>query len=203
MNYEKYSEILQWHKGIDLFDYNPTIDWAIELIKQGIETENVLILASFSKPVDRDEIKPYVTGALKDLNLIEKYGEYSIVANAHYYLDQILNDYNIRTNLYKVYELYLDTDHDERLTPFFLLYHGWNELEEIGVNLYFEGANLKNIEQVLKHQAQIWINKYVHGVEIEEEKEESIKPNAKKSNIKGLKSRNSIWHIIKRLWQQL
>ena len=45
--------------------------------------------------------------------------------------------------------------------PFYLLYHGWDELEQIGENYYFEGANLNNIEEVIKEQAQIWIDKYI------------------------------------------
>ena len=134
VNHEKYTEILQWHNGIEYFDYNPAIDWAIELIRNGIETENVLIVASFSKPVDRDEIKPYIIGALNELNLTEKYREiqrntekyreYSIIANAHYHLEQILNDYEIRKNLTKLYEICLNADMDRRLIPFYLLYHG-------------------------------------------------------------------------------
>lgn len=57
-NHDKYTELLLWHNGIENFDYAPAIDWAIELLKKGIETENVLIVASFSKPVEREEIKP-------------------------------------------------------------------------------------------------------------------------------------------------
>ncbi|NHN27730.1 hypothetical protein FIA58_018770 [Flavobacterium jejuense] len=46
---------------------------------------------------------------------------------------------------------------------FYLLYHGWWELENIGANYYYEGANLNNIESVLKLEAKIWIDKYIYG----------------------------------------
>lgn len=170
-DHKKYTEILQWHNAIEHFDYNPAIDWAIALIKNGIESENVLIVASFSKPVDRHEIKPYISGALKELKLNEKYGKYSIITNTHYYLDQILNDYQIRGNLTKIYNLCLNAKLDERLMPFYLLYHGWDELEQIGANYYFKGANLDNMEEVVKEQAQIWIDKYIHGKEVESKEE--------------------------------
>lgn len=202
--HEKYTEILQWHKGIEHFDYNPAIDWAIELIGKGIETENVLIVASFSKPVDREEIKPYITGALKELNLPEKYGEYSLVANAHYYLEQILNDCEIRKNLSKLYEICLNADMDIRLMPFYLLYHGWDELEQIGANYYFEGADLDNIEQVIKLQAKIWIAKYVHGKEVEEKVENEFKKkNIEKSNnqMEEIKEK-SFWQMVKNIWNK-
>lgn len=196
MNDEKYIEIFQWHNGIEYFDYIPAIDWAIELIRKGIETENVLIVASFSKPVDRDEIKPFITGALKEINLTEKYGEYFIIANAHYYLEQILNDSEIRKNLSKLYEICLNADMDSRLMPFYLLYHGWGELEEIGANYYFEGADLDNIEGVIKEQAQIWIDKYVHGKEIEENLESELEVKSKELHKKPL------WQMVKRIWNK-
>lgn len=201
MSYEKYTEILQWHNGIENFDYNPVIDWAIELIRNGIETDNVLILASFSKPVDRTEIKPYITRALKELNLTEKYGEYSIIANAHYYLEQILNDCEIRKNLTKLYEICLNADMDSRLMPFYLLYHGWDELEQIGGNYYFEGADLNNIEKVIKEQAQIWIDKFVYGKETDEKIEVmQLTPNVTK--LKDETVRKSIWQSIKKYWNE-
>lgn len=168
INHEKYTELLQWHNGIEHFNYNPAIDWAIELIRNGKESENILIVASFSKPVDREEIRPYISGALRELNLKEKYEKYSIIANTHYHLEQILNDYEIRKNLCKLYQICLNTEMDRRLMPFYLLYHGWGDLEEIGENYYYEGADINNIEDVLKEQAQIWIDKYVHGKKIEE-----------------------------------
>lgn len=201
IDHEKYTEILQWHNGIEFFDYNPAIDWAIELIRKGIETENVLIVASFSKPVDREEIKPYITGALKELNLTEKYGEYSLIANSHYYLEQILNDCEIRKNLSKLYQICLNSDMDSRLMPFYLLYHGWDELEEIGVNYYFEGADLANIEEVIKEQAQIWIEKYVHGKEIEENvKSEYEEKSDEKPNTKNVElQKKSLWQMVKKI----
>ncbi|MEM6844017.1 MAG: hypothetical protein AAF632_17450 [Bacteroidota bacterium] len=204
IDHEKYTEILQWHNGIEYFDYNPSIDWAIELIRNGKESENILIVASFSKPVDREEIKPYITGALKELNLNEKYGEYSIVANAHYYLEQILNDYEIRKNLTKLYEICLNADMDSRLMPFYLLYHGWDELEEIGANYYFEGADLDNIEEVIKEQAKIWIDKYVYGKEIEEKIEKDFKTEGteKSKNQTEEMKEKSLWRMIKNIWKR-
>jgi hypothetical protein len=31
------------------------------------------------------------------------------------------------------------------------------------MNYYFKGASLDNIEAVVKEQAQLWIDEYVHG----------------------------------------
>jgi hypothetical protein len=63
--------LIQSHKELEHFDYSKAVDWAIDLIRQGKETDNVLMLASFSKPIDRFEISPYVTNVLNDLGLQE------------------------------------------------------------------------------------------------------------------------------------
>lgn len=164
INYEKYTELLQWHRGVELFDYNLAIDWAIHMLDNDIETENILIIASFSKPVDREEIKPYISGVLQDLNLEEKHGHYSIITYTHYCLEQILVNYELRKNLRVLYNLCLEVDHRSGLNTFYLLYHAWWSLEEDGCNYYFEGADLHNIESVLKSEARNWIDEYIHGI---------------------------------------
>ena len=196
--HDRYTEILQWHNGIAHFDYDLSIDWAIELIRRGVESENVLIVASFSKPVDREEIRPYISGALKELGLAEKYGDYSLIANAHYDLDQILNGHEVRGNLFKLKSLYLETDFDRRLQPFYLLYHAWRALEEYGENYYFEGVDLNNIELVLKQQAQLWIDEYVHGKSIIAPSGPSL---SGKDNSLQKESPKSLWQWIKQKWK--
>lgn len=162
-NTQDISKLIQAHMAVDQFEYDVTVDWAIDLILQGKETENVLMLASFSKPVDAIEIRPYVNAVLKDLGLDERKGDDAVNSKIQYHLIEIVNENGIRKNLNLLYKLFLDRDcfnNDDkyRLLPFYLLYHGWDELESIGANYYFEGADLDNIEEVIKEQARIWIN---------------------------------------------
>jgi len=166
IDYNKYTELLQWHIGVDLFDYDPVIEWSIHMLQKGIETENMLILASFSKPVDREEIKPYVSGVLKDLKLEEKIGEYSIVSNCYYHVQQIIDEYAKRKNLSSLYNIHLENNYPEYTNPFYLLYHGWSDLETEGFNYYYDGATLDNIENVVKLESQKFIYKYIDKNEL-------------------------------------
>lgn len=143
------------------FDYSKAVDWAIDLIRQGKETDNVLMLASFSEPIDRLEIRPYVTKVLNDFGLKELDYKSTLIAQTHYHLNEILNDRQIRKNLHTLYQLYMNNEKESGLINFYLINHGWEELEEIGVNYYFEGADLNNIEEVLIMEARKWIEKYV------------------------------------------
>lgn len=166
--------LVPYHKGIEHFNYDLTVDWAIDLIERGIETDNVLMLASFSKPVDSVEIRPYVSAVLADLDMGEREGDEAFLELIHYYLKHILNDNSIRGYLTKLDDLYFEKDcfnNDDKygLASFYLLYHGWEELEDVGTNYYFEGADLNNIEDIIKEQARIWIDKFITGVNVKEE----------------------------------
>lgn len=166
--------LIQSHKELEHFDYSKAVDWAIDLIRQGKETDNVLMLASFSEPIDRFEIRPYVTNVLNDFGLEELDYKNAVIAETHYHLNEILNDRQIRKNLQSLYQLCVDNDYESGLMNFYLIYHGWDELEEIGVNYYFEGADLDNIEEVLKKEARKWIDKYVNGKKDESDEKQRM-----------------------------
>lgn len=155
--------LIQSHKQLEHFDYSKAVDWAIDLIRQGKVTDNVLMLASFSEPIDRFEISPYVTNVLNDFGLEELDNKSAVIAQSHYHLNEILNDRQIRKNLRSLYQICVDNDYEFELLNFYLIYHGWDELEEIGVNYYFDGADLDNIEEVLKKEARKWIEKHIYG----------------------------------------
>lgn len=164
--------LIQSHKELKHFDYSTAVDWAINLIQQGKDTENILMLASFSEPFDRFEIGPYVTNALNDFGLEELDYNSAVIAETHYHLNEIISDREIRENLRFLYQNCLNYNYESNLMNFYMIYHAWEELEEIGVNFYFEGATLNNIEQVIKNEARKWIDKYVNGKEFNEIKEE-------------------------------
>ncbi len=145
---------------IESFDYNLTVDWAIELLEKGIATENIYMLASFSKPAEEYEIKRYVSAVLKDLKINEEHGEYSTIAKAHYHLQLIIEGIGIRQNLIELYKLCNQCNHEYGLKTFYLLHLAWRELEVSGHNYYYDGATLKNIGGILEQQALKWIEKY-------------------------------------------
>jgi len=80
------------------------------------------------------------------------------------------------------------------LMNFYLLYYAWDEPEEIGVNYYFDGADLDNMEEVLKKEAKKWIEKYVNGKEGIETEQESAEEKVKD------KANNKIQSWWKKLW---
>jgi hypothetical protein len=201
------TKLIQSHKAIEPFDYKMAVDWAIELIKEGIETDNVLMLASFSEPIEKTEISPYVSAVLNDLELEELECDDALIAQTHFLLSRILRKESIRENLRSLSQVCISNDHDERIMDFYLLYHGWGELEEIGANYYYDGANLNNIETVLRLEARIWIDRYIYGKDNLELKQELEKEKALDSTLFGRninkfkkQSNNKTRFWWKRLW---
>ncbi|MEM7659203.1 MAG: hypothetical protein AAF399_23990 [Bacteroidota bacterium] len=172
--HDAFRQLLPWHRALERFEYNLVVDWAMDLIERETETDHVLIVASFAKPVDATEIRPYVSGMLRELGIAETYGEYSVVSHAYYHIERILLGQDLRQNLENVYHLYLQHDRSFDLHAFYLLYYTWCDLESEGVNYYYEGASLDNIEELLREEARTWIDQYVHGKHVPTKEQASL-----------------------------
>jgi len=156
--------LIQSHKADEHFDYGLAVDWAIDLIRQGKETDNVLMLASFSEPIDWFEIKPYVSAVLRDLGLEEFSGDAAMVANAHFHVSEIIKGESVRYHLHALYRLCNIENDKYGLMNFYLLYYAWDELDELDYNFYYPDVTLNNIEKVLLSDARKWIDKYILGI---------------------------------------
>lgn len=143
-------KVIQSHKALEPFDYQLAVDWAMELLHEGNDSDAVLMLASFTQPIEKHEISKYVTAVLRELGLEELECEEAVLAQTHYLLSKILKGNAIRENLKTLFELCVKTDYDVRIIKFYLLHYAWQDLEEIGTNFYYEGAYLNNIETILK-----------------------------------------------------
>ena len=144
--------------SLDYLNADLIEEWIFELINLGYKSDAIYMLASFSKPIDLAEIKPYLKRVFNEFNLKEKTGFEAKKSFIKYHLNQIANSENIRGNLRKVIDLYYDFESDLDITDFYLLYYAWEELEEIKVNFYYPNVDLGNIEKVVIEKALIWIN---------------------------------------------
>lgn len=196
IDYEKFTELLQWHLGVEFFNYNPVIDWAIYMIQQGRETETMLILASFSKPVYREEIRPYVSRTLVELNLEEKVGSYSVISNCYFHVSQIIGKNNIKDNLSSLYIIHTDNDYPKITRQFYALYWAWSDLLHYEFNHYYQGVTLKNMETVLELECHKFIAHYIDKDDI---KVKNINRNIEEIILQKPKIK-STWDKIRRLF---
>ena len=126
------------------------IDWALEMMMAGFESENLIILAGLTPYSNRFEFDNTVNKTLKELSL-DKANHEEIVCGYVYYLISEALDKNISTKkvLQELRDLCQAREYDNKLFPFYLLYYAQDELETLGVQFYWEGADSGNIDAVI------------------------------------------------------
>ncbi len=137
------------------------VDWAIDMIEAGFNSENLYTLAATSKPYNQLALQALTNKVLQDFNLsyankplvIKKY-VYFIVTNAIY-----------KTNSYfralrQLKDICISLDYDDTYMPFYLLYFAKVELAEYDKQWYWDGADKTNIDQIITTQFAEWISRY-------------------------------------------
>lgn len=157
----KLTRLIQSHKGFEPFNYDICIDWAIYLLENGIESNNIEMLASFSKPTNAWEVKPYVQSVLQKFNLEEFKGEKATKAKAYYYVWSILNeDGEIISHLEKLCRICIDSNYEKSIYPFYLLKFSWEDLEDFGMSCHYEGVTYNNFNDTVLKEAKIWMGNF-------------------------------------------
>lgn len=157
----KLTRLIQSHKGFEPFNYDICIDWAIYLLENEIESNNIAMLASFSKPTNAWEIKPYVQSVLKEFNLEEFEGEKATKAKAYYYVWSILNnDGDLILHLDNLRNFCIHSDYEDSIYPFYLLMYSWEDLEDLGMSCHYEGVTYNNFNDTVLKEAKIWMENF-------------------------------------------
>lgn len=138
--------------NIDLIE-----DWAIELINSGYESEAIYNLACFYKPIDSDEVQPYLEAVLSELNLTTKNKEESQKSHIRYFLNKVVKHDDVRGNLKRLLDIDYDFNTDVGMVDLYSLQYVWDDLIVDRDNWYYRGINLDNIEQEVIVMAQKWL----------------------------------------------
>lgn len=156
------------YKKIKNFSTDDCIDWALELISNGVETYNLLILASLSKPSNHFETILYLESALRELNIEPFQDENAIISYCYYYIKQIAESKNIKGNLKLVCQFCIDNDYEKTVFDFYLLNWAWGDFDygETYTD-YWSTATKDNIESTVATIAKDWITKYLEKIKIE------------------------------------
>ena len=155
------TRLAQSHTGFEPFNYDFCVDWAIELLEKGIVTENIQNLASFSKPTDSWEIKPYVHNVLKEFDLEEFEGDLAIRNLAYYHIFCLINQKgDILSHLIKLSDFCIKSDYEESIYPFYLLKFSWEDLKDLGTSYHYDGVTYNNFNDTVIREAKIWMENF-------------------------------------------
>jgi hypothetical protein len=140
------------------FDTDECVDWAIEMLELGHETETLLILAGLSKPTNYFETIDYLKRSIQELKLEEMAGDKGIFSHSAFFIQRLAKGENIRENL-KTIRLYCESkEYEKSIYDFYLLYWAWDDLDYGNeCQSYWPNADKNNIEQIVVETAKEWI----------------------------------------------
>lgn len=138
-------------------------DWSLEMMLAGFESEHLIILAGLTPPMNRFEFSEIVNKALKELSLDTATPDEIIYGYVYFLIIEAINS-NLSTKevLITLRELCRDRNYEDALYPFYCLAYAQEELEELGVQYYWEGAGNDNFDSIVNSVFQEWKNKWEH-----------------------------------------
>lgn len=159
---------IQCHQIIKLFDYGIAVDWAVDQVSKGNESANVLMLAAFSNPTDRLEVKPYVTAVLRELDLEDPGIEQAVLAIGHFHADKISRGNNPRYHTNELAQFYLQFEYHKLLAEFREIADIRDDFDDYGFSYTDREVTPDNIETYAIAEAQKWIDCFILGKEAAE-----------------------------------
>ena len=144
------SEILAF-KFLNRNVNNVRVNWAIEMLMAGFDSENLLYLAGENEHTNQFELQKIANKALDELNL--KYSDReTVIANyVCYLLDEAITgkrSYELVLTILK--NLCSELNYESSLYDFYSLYYAQDDLKYSTHQWYWENADRDNINQIIK-----------------------------------------------------
>ncbi len=145
------TEILAF-KVLNRYTDKRWVDWAVDMLMAGFDTEHLCILAGESEPLDFFEMQSLTTKVLAELDLDYSDRDQIILNYVIYLIDQALaGEMDGFAVLSKLKDLHMEQDLDY-LYNFYLLYWAKDDLLEMGQQGYWIGATRQNIDRIVEEQ---------------------------------------------------
>lgn len=136
------------------------VEWAITMLEQGYDSRSLRILASSDPPFNHFELAELRERALEDVGApIES--EHALTTFAADILRAgLAGERRLWEAVVHVKDLCIDADYARELYPFYLLAFAAEDLEHEPVQWYWEGASRSNIDQIIREQARIFVDRH-------------------------------------------
>jgi hypothetical protein len=137
------------------------VNWAIDMIENGYESEHLYILAGKTFPYNLFEIDDLVENTLAELRIKRPVGNEAINGYAYYLISEALSGNLIYGHvLQQLKNICITLDYYDPLYPFYLLHYAYDDLRDEEVQYYWEGADRSNIDSIVKNEFSNWISKF-------------------------------------------
>ena len=139
------------------------ISWALDMLDLGFTAQSLYIIASISKGASLYEVEPYLKQSMLELGLKRKSGTDALISFCRYYVNEIDNLRNVRSNVKTLSEICVEENYAEDIYDFYKLNCAWIDYEydpNYPFNHFWEGATAKNIERICIQEAEKWLDEY-------------------------------------------
>lgn len=158
-------EVLSTYRVLMKKAFNEDIDkswleWALEMMEAGYESDNLYILAGITKPYNQFELQELTDKVLADLNLETSDKSLTIRNYVYYILSKTINEPSkYLESLKEVKDICIGLDMDKEYMDFYLLYFAKDDLNELENQWYWDGADRNNIDKIIKEKFQEYIDR--------------------------------------------
>jgi len=137
------------------------IEWAVDMLMTGYETEHLIILAGENEPFNQFYMQKLTNKVFEELNLdytdteiiIKEYASYLINKS----FDNEISCFDVLTTLK---DLCIELDYERYLYDFYSLYFAKEDLLYTELQYYWDGATRENIEQIIIDYFKKWKSSY-------------------------------------------
>ena len=125
-------------------------EWAVEMLMNNFESENLLFLAGENENTNQFELQKIAEKALKELKLDYSNEENVIKDYICYLIDQALTgNRSYKSVLQILKDLYYEVENTSVLRDFYLLYYAYEDLEFDTVQHYWPEGDRENIDKII------------------------------------------------------
>jgi len=137
------------------------VDWALEMMEAGYQSDNLYMLAGVTKPYNQFELQELTKKVFEDLGLSYAHKE-AVLKNYVYYLISNSIDYpeTYYKTLRELKNICQDLDLEAAYMDFYLLYFAKDDLMVDEIQWYWDGANRENIDLIIRERFKKWMSEF-------------------------------------------
>ena len=134
------------------------IEWAVDLLQKGFETESILILAGLDN-CPREEIEKYFWKSVNDLDLKLKKSDFKLLENFALYIANgaITNQMNPNVGLRIMNDIVRESDYSNKYIQFYNLDEDIDYLNYDNRTLFNSFDKTDNLDEIIKEEFRLFV----------------------------------------------
>jgi hypothetical protein len=133
------------------------IEWAYDMLREGYDTENLVMLAGELEPYNQFELESLTDKVFAELNLTWENRELVYKNYVCYLVTKALDNEIKATNVLDIIkDIYIENNYEPLLRDFYMLYYAHDDLKYSENQWYWDGATRENIDKMVNDYFMEW-----------------------------------------------